>query len=41
MFTRTDADWDIKAILSSYSFMNDGAMGIPDGMSDCANCKGD
>lgn len=41
LFTRTDGDWDIRAVLSSYTFMDNGAMGIPDGMSDCANCKGD
>ena len=40
MFTRTDADWKIKLMLSSYSFMNDGASGFPDGKSDCKNCKG-
>ena len=40
MFTRTDADWKIKLMLSSYSFMNDGASGFPDGKSDCNSCKG-
>ena len=40
MFTRTDADWKIKLMLSSYSFMNNGASGFPDGKSDCNNCKG-
>jgi len=41
LFNRTDADWKIRLVLSSYSFMNDGAAGIPDGRSDCANCVGD
>ena len=41
LFTRTDGDWKIKLVLSSYSFMNDGAAGIPDGKSDCSACVGD
>ena len=41
LFTRTDGDWQIKLVLSSYTFMDDGAMGIPDGKSDCSACKGD
>jgi alpha-amylase len=41
LFERTDGNWQIKALLSSYSFMNNGAQGIPDGKSDCANCVGD
>ena len=41
LFTRTEANWKIKLVLSSYSFMNDGAAGYPDGLSDCDNCKGD
>jgi alpha-amylase len=41
LFNRRDADWDIRLLLSSYSFMNNGAMGIPDGMSDCDKCVGD
>jgi len=40
LFDRNDGDWAIKLVLSSYTFMNDGAMGIPDGMSDCARCVG-
>ena len=40
MFTRTDANWKIKLMLSSYSFMNNGASGFPDGKSDCNNCTG-
>lgn len=41
LYNRTDADWKIRILLSSYSFMDNGAMGFPDGKSDCANCKGD
>ena len=41
LFSRTDGDWQIKLVLSSYSFMNNGAGGVPDGKSDCANCIGD
>ena len=41
MFTRTDADWKIKLVLSSYSFMNNGGSGFPDGKSDCSACTGD
>ncbi len=40
MFSRTDGDWQIKLVLSSYTFMNNGAMGIPDGKSDCKACIG-
>jgi len=40
LFTRTDGNWQIKLVLSSYTFMNDGAMGIPDGRSDCTKCVG-
>eukprot|EP00357_Protocruzia_adherens_P026188 CAMPEP_0114992454 /NCGR_PEP_ID=MMETSP0216-20121206/11954_1 /TAXON_ID=223996 /ORGANISM="Protocruzia adherens, Strain Boccale" /LENGTH=651 /DNA_ID=CAMNT_0002355929 /DNA_START=44 /DNA_END=1999 /DNA_ORIENTATION=- len=40
LFTRTDGDWQIKLVLSSYSFMNNGAQGIPDGFSDCSKCVG-
>ncbi|GAB9466339.1 hypothetical protein Gpo141_00003717 [Globisporangium polare] len=36
LFTRTDADWKIKVVLSSYTFFADGANGFPDGFSDCA-----
>jgi len=38
--TRTEANWQIKLILSSYSFIN-GAYGPPDGLSDCAKCLSD
>ncbi|CAI2361994.1 unnamed protein product [Moneuplotes crassus] len=41
LFTRTDANWKIKLVLSSYTFMNNGAAGFPDGLSDCDRCKGD
>ncbi len=41
LFTRTDHDWKIKLLLSSYSFMNNGASGPPDGSSDCTNCTGE
>lgn len=40
LFQRTDGDWQIRLVLSSYSFMNNGAMGIPDGRSDCDKCVG-
>jgi len=40
LFTRTDANWKIRLVLSSYSFMNNGAAGYPDGLSDCTKCKG-
>lgn len=40
LFNRTDADWKIRLVLSSYTFMDNGAMGIPDGGSDCAKCVG-
>ena len=39
MFTRTDANWKIKLVLSSYSFIND-AYGFPDGKSDCSMYTG-
>lgn len=41
LFERTDADWKIRLVLSSYTFMNNGAAGVPDGRSDCNNCIGD
>lgn len=40
LFNRTDGDWRIKLVLSSYTFMNNGAQGIPDGKSDCSKCRG-
>lgn len=36
LFSRTDANWNIKLVLSSYLFMNNGAAGFPDGHSDCS-----
>jgi alpha-amylase len=42
MFTRTDGNWQIKLVLSSYTFMeNVGAFGFPDGNSDCNKCLTD
>ena len=41
MFQRVDNNWKIKLLLSSYSFMNNGASGPPDGSSDCTNCTGE
>ena len=36
MLTRTDANWQIKLILSSYTFIESrGAFSFPDGNSDC------
>jgi alpha-amylase len=40
LFTRTDGNWQIKLVLSSYTFMDNGAMGPPDGLSDCSRCNG-
>jgi len=40
LFSRTDGNWQIKTVLSSYSFMNNGAQGPPDGKSDCKYCVG-
>ncbi|RDL35977.1 Uncharacterized protein BP5553_06589 [Venustampulla echinocandica] len=36
LFSRTDADWQIKLVLSSYMFTAAGGSGFPDGLSDCA-----
>ena len=41
MFTRTEEDWKIKLLLSSYSFMENGGAGFPDGKSQCSNCTGE
>lgn len=41
LFNRTDADWQIKLVLSSFTFGSDGATSIPDGKSECSKCKGD
>jgi alpha-amylase len=37
LFSRTDADWQIKVVLSSYTFYDNGAAGFPDGYSDCTS----
>ena len=41
LFLRTEADWKIKLLLSSYSFMENGGAGFPDGKSDCSACTGE
>jgi alpha-amylase len=41
LFSRTDGNWQIKTLLSSYSFMDNGAAGFPDGHSDCDKCVGE
>jgi alpha-amylase len=41
LFARTDGDWKIRLVLSSYTFMGNGAMGFPDGESDCSKCVGE
>ena len=41
MFYTTAANWKIKLVLSSYSFMNNGGAGFPDGKSDCCKCTGE
>lgn len=39
LLSRTDGNWQIKAILSSYTFLDSiQAYGPPDGLSDCAKC---
>ncbi|KAJ6781656.1 hypothetical protein PWT90_01406 [Aphanocladium album] len=40
LFNRTDADWNIKLILSSYMFAANGGAGFPDGLSDCSHYTG-
>lgn len=46
LFTRTDGNWKVRLVLSSYTFMENGAAGFPDGWSDCsrignpAGCRG-
>lgn len=38
LFSRTDADWLVKVVLSSYTYFANGAAGFPgDGLSDCTN----
>eukprot|EP01017_Pseudomicrothorax_dubius_P005323 TRINITY_DN11322_c0_g1_i4.p1 TRINITY_DN11322_c0_g1~~TRINITY_DN11322_c0_g1_i4.p1 ORF type:complete len:511 (+),score=122.74 TRINITY_DN11322_c0_g1_i4:116-1648(+) len=42
LFTRTDGNWKIRLVLSSYTFVESkGAYGPPDGLSDCAMCQTD
>lgn len=42
MFTRTDGNWQIKLVLSSYTFIESrGAYSFPDGNSDCLKCQSD
>ena len=39
LFSRTDGNWQIKLVLSSYTFIDSkGAYGFPDGKSDCERC---
>ncbi|TMW56821.1 hypothetical protein Poli38472_006831 [Pythium oligandrum] len=40
LFTRTDADWKVKVVFSSYTFTSDGATGFPDGKSVCLEANG-
>lgn len=40
MFTRTDGNWQIRLLLSSYTFKN-GGFAPPDGLSDCNMCNND
>ena len=40
LFSRTDGNWQIKALLSGYTFMETaGAYAPPDGVSDCSKCQ--
>ena len=42
MMTRTDGNWKIKLVLSSYTFIESrGAYSFPDGHSDCSKCQTD
>jgi alpha-amylase len=41
LFKRTDADWQIKVVLSSYTLFDNGAAGFPDGYSDCSGSSSD
>lgn len=41
LFDRTDADWSVKAVLSSYMYAANGGAGFPDGLSDCKLYTGD
>ena len=40
LFDRDDGNWQIRLVLSSYMFMENGAAGYPDGLSDCSICEG-
>src|SRR3989338_7108135 len=42
LFTRTDGNWQIKLVLSSYTVIPgaQGNDGFPDGLSDCSLCTG-
>lgn len=39
LFTRTDGDWKIKLLLSSFTYTGN-TMNPPDGHSDCSKCVG-
>ncbi len=42
LFNRTDGNWKIKLVLSSYTFVESkGGYGFPDGHSDCKECQSD
>lgn len=36
LFSRTDAEWKIKVVLSGYTYFANGAAGFPDGLLDCS-----
>jgi alpha-amylase len=36
LFSRTDGDWQVKVVLSSYTWFANGAAGFPDGYSACS-----
>ena len=38
MFRKTDINWKIKLLLTSYSFASSGGAAPPDGFSDCSKC---
>lgn len=40
LFNRTDADWHIKTVLSSFQWSSTGGLGYPDGLSDCSQYTG-
>jgi len=43
LFNRTDGNWKIRLVLSSYTLFSDtdGSDGFPDGKSDCKKCVGE